>query len=187
MRELPKIISVDDHVIEHANVWQDRLPAKYRDVVSIAAVNEPKQVVISGRSDAVEAVVGRFHTQGVRTKDLVVSHAFHSPLMEPAATGLSAWLKDAPMTDPSIPVVSSVTAGSIGTAAEARRLLVAQVASPIRWEDTIVALDAFSPDVSLEMGPGGVLTGLLKRIRPTIRAISVETPAGIEAAREVLG
>jgi len=155
-------------------------------VVVPANLNGAGQVVVAGHAAAVDRVVALAADRHARARRLEVSAPFHSPLMAPAAAGLAAWLAEVPIADPALAVVSSVEARPLRDGADARRLLVAQVTAPVRWEGTIAALDAFAPAVALELGPGQVLSGLMKRLRPAVRALAVGDPAGLEAALEAL-
>jgi len=156
-------------------------------VVVPANLNGAGQVVVAGHAAAVDRVVALAADRHARARRLEVSAPFHSPLMAPAAAGLAAWLAEVPIADPALAVVSSVEARPLRDGADARRLLVAQVTAPVRWEGTIAALDAFAPAVALELGPGQVLSGLMKRLRPAVRALAVGDPSGLEAALEALG
>lgn len=158
-------------------------------VVVAANYNSPGQVVISGEIAGVErAMELAKHFGAKRAIKLNVSGAFHSPLMETALDGLSQALDKAEFTDASFPVYSNVTADAGVSAGRARELLFKQLTSPVRWTEEILAMAAAYPDATfVEMGPGTVLTGLLKKIAPQIRGMSCGTPADIGKLQELAG
>jgi [acyl-carrier-protein] S-malonyltransferase len=148
-----------------------------------ANYNAVEQTVISGEVAGVEAAMELAKAAGAkRALRLNVSGAFHSPLMQPAVSGLHAALNAAAWTDPAWPVYSNVLAAPVSTAAEGRDLLLRQLTSPVRWVDLIRAMAAAHPGATfVEMGPGNVLTGLLKRLAPTHTARTCGTVAEVEA------
>ncbi len=152
-------------------------------VVVPANYNAIEQVVISGEVAGVERGMDLAKAAGAkRAVRLQVSGAFHSPLMEPAQVGLRTALEQATWTDPAWPVYSNVTASAVATAADARTLLLRQLTSPVRWVAVIEAMAAAHPDATfVEMGPGNVLTGLLKRLAPGHPARTCGTVAEVEA------
>ena len=118
---------------------------------------------------------------------LQVSGAFHSPLMEPARPGLEAALAAASWRRPRWPVFSNVTTAPVTDEAVARDLLLQQLTSPVRWVEVIHAMAAAFPDATfVEMGPGSVLTGLLKRLAPGHAARTCGTVAEVEALLSTL-
>ena len=151
-----------------------------------ANLNGAGQVVVAGHTAAVDRLLARAKASRVRAIKLDVSAPFHCSLMAPAAEGLARVLDGATIRDPAVPVVTSVEARPVRGAADVRALLVAQLTAPVRWEATIDALDAYAPALALEPGPGAVLTGLLKRLRPALPCIAVGDPAGVDAARGAL-
>ncbi|MHB1312204.1 MAG: ACP S-malonyltransferase [Gemmatimonadaceae bacterium] len=148
-----------------------------------ANYNAVEQVVISGEVAGVERGMELAKAAGAkRAVRLQVSGAFHSPLMEPAQAGLAAALDAARWQAPAWPVYSNVTAAPVTDAAAARDLLLRQLTSPVRWVGVIRAMAAAHPDAMfVEMGPGNVLTGLLKRLAPGHRALTCGTVAEVEA------
>lgn len=135
--------------------------------VVAANFNSPGQVVISGEEDAVERVGTRAEEAedgARRVLPLQVSGAFHSPLMQVAREGLAEALGAVDFGDPEFPVVANVSAGPVTSGEEARRLLIDQLTSPVRWTESVLAMRDHDPDRWLEVGPGNVLTGLLRRI-----------------------
>ncbi len=159
------------------------------EVLVPANFNAPDQVVVAGHAAAVARLVARAREAGARRAiPLRVSAPFHSPLMEPAAERLADFLAGLPFADGRFPVVANVDALPGTAGGEARRKLVAQVASPVRWLDTMRLLDAEWPGaVAVEVGPGKVLAGLARRCAETIRVIPGGEPAEIEAALAALG
>lgn len=147
-----------------------------------ANYNSAEQTVISGAAPGVECAMELARAAGAkRVIRLTVSGAFHSPLMEPASAGLSAALAAAMWTDPRWPVFSNVTAQPVFRAADGRSLLLQQLTKPVRWVDEIRAMAGAYPSATfVEMGPGNVLTGLLKRLAPTHAARTCGTAAEVE-------
>lgn len=147
-----------------------------------ANYNSPGQLVISGDVATVERAVELAKSAGARRAvRLGVSGAFHSPLMQPAAAGLAAQLDDVAFRAPAFPVVSNVTAQPVREAAEAKRLLLEQLTSPVRWTGSLQALLAAGADELVEVGPGNVLAGLVRRVDRHARARSVGTRSEVEA------
>lgn len=148
-----------------------------------ANYNNTEQIVISGEVAAVEAAMEGAKAAGAkRALRLQVSGAFHSPLMAPAATGLAAALSAAAWSAPTIPVWSNVTAAAVTDAATAQALLVRQLTSPVRWVDVIRSMAARFPGTTfVEMGPGAVLSGLVKRLAPDCKTMTCGTVAEVEA------
>ncbi len=134
--------------------------------VGIANVNSDGQVVISGARDALKKAGELCKKMGARKIiPLQVSGAWHSPLMKDAAKGLESALDDAGFYEPEIPVVANVTADLIRSGDEAKRLLKEQVMSPVLWADSIKKLQRSGFDTFIEVGPGKVLQGLMKRVK----------------------
>jgi [acyl-carrier-protein] S-malonyltransferase len=134
-------------------------------VVVPANYNAPGQIVISGDVAAVESAMTAATELGARKViPLRVSGAFHSPLMESARAGLAEAIADVELADPTFPVVANASAMEVSTASEARARLVQQLTSPVRWVESVETIAASDPDSWIEVGPGRVLSGLLKRI-----------------------
>jgi [acyl-carrier-protein] S-malonyltransferase len=148
-----------------------------------ANYNSPGQLVVSGEVAGVEKAMELAKAAGVkRAVRLQVSGAFHSPLMAPARQGLEAALAGAPLRDPEFPVYANVSAAPVRTAAETRRLLTEQLGAPVRWTSVVQALHAAHPDaLYVEMGPGAVLAGLVKKIAPGAETLPCGTAAEVEA------
>jgi [acyl-carrier-protein] S-malonyltransferase len=155
------------------------------DPVVIANYNSPGQLVISGAIEAVERAVGLSKERGAkRALPLKVSAAFHSPLMRMAADGLASAVAQATMVDARVPVLSNVSAEPLVGAEAVRRELVAQVTAPVRWIASVQRMVAEGVDTFVEIGPGSVLTGLIKRIAPSARLVNVSDMAGVQAFAE---
>jgi [acyl-carrier-protein] S-malonyltransferase len=147
--------------------------------VAVAAnLNAPDQTVISGDPAGVAAAAEGCKTRGAkRVVPLKVSGAFHSPLMAPAAAPLRAALEAAAWRDPQVPVVANATAEPVRDAATARRLLTDQLTAPVRWVACMQRAAALAGAGArfVEIGPGAVLAGLLKRIMPGVSVLSLGT------------
>lgn len=147
-----------------------------------ANYNTPEQLVISGEVEAVERAMEIAKELGAkRAIRLKVSGAFHSPLMDVARDGLRQALEDVELVTPAFPVFSNVSAAPVTEVADARRLLLEQLTSPVRWTALIGALAAAYPDaLYVEMGPGNVLTNLTKRVAPTLKTATCGTAPEVE-------
>lgn len=151
-------------------------------VVVAANFNAPGQIVISGDVAAVRRAEELAKQAGAkRVLPLNVSGAFHSPLMEVAEQGLRERLNDVEMRDPDFAVVSNVTARPVDAAEEAKRLLVEQLTSPVRWVASLQTMLDAGCDRFLELGPGNVLAGLLKRVDRTVPSRSLGTADDLES------
>ncbi len=134
-------------------------------IVQPANFNSPGQVAISGEVDAVRAAMESAKAAGAKKViELVVSGAFHSPLMESAQRGLSEALKESEINDARIPVYTNVTAKPVTEKEEIRELLYKQLTHPVRWQEIYSNMITDGYSEFLEVGPGKVLTGLGKRI-----------------------
>ena len=141
--------------------------ARAGGVVQPANFNSPGQVVISGSVEGVHAAMALARERGAKmVKELVVSGAFHSPLMQSARDGLRDALARTPLGDARIPVYANVTARPVREAGEIRALLEQQLTSPVRWEESVRAMVSDGASEFLEVGPGKVLQGLARRIHP---------------------
>jgi [acyl-carrier-protein] S-malonyltransferase len=156
------------------------------EVVAPANLNGGGQVVVAGHAGAVDRVIAAAADHRVRAQKLAVSAPFHCPLMRPAAEALRPVLDALAVAEPRIPVVTSVEARPIASAAEVRTLLERQVTAPVRWEDTAKALAASGPGVAIEVGPGRTLAGLFKRIVPALPCVGCGDVDGVLAAQDAL-
>jgi [acyl-carrier-protein] S-malonyltransferase len=147
-----------------------------------ANYNAPGQIVISGEVAGVERAMALAKEAGAkRAMRLNVSGAFHSPLMQSAQSGLTEILAATEMRDPRFPVYANVDAQAVTSANTARDRLVRQLTSPVRWTDEVQALASAYPDaLFVEMGPGTVLGGLVRKIAPSVKTASCGTVAEVE-------
>jgi [acyl-carrier-protein] S-malonyltransferase len=152
------------------------------EVLSVANINAPGQIVIAGTKSAVDRAIDVAKKRGVRRAlPLPVSAPFHCALMEPAAERLRPLLDEAPFKDLWFALVSNVDASPIGTATAVRNALLRQVASPVRWVESVQRMISMGVKRFVEVGPGSVLTGLIKRIDASVELINVSDAASIEA------
>lgn len=153
--------------------------------VDVANINSPGQIVISGELAKVEAAVAVAKEHGIRRATMLnVAGAYHSRLMESAYQKLGAALIDVQMQLPRFAVVSNVTGREVKTLPEIRQTLQEQVTSTVRWVDCMESLVGLGCDLFVELGPGGVLAGLLKRTRKDAEIISVGDFASMKACAE---
>ena len=154
------------------------------ELVSAANLNAPVQIVISGTARAVEHAGGLAKAAGAkRVLPLPVSAPFHCALMQPAEDCLDPLLRSIPFADAAIPVVPNVLARAERDGSVLRAALVKQVTGAVQWVASMEALrDTFAPAAWLEVGPGRVLTGLLRQIDHNLHALHVEDPGSLEKA-----
>ncbi|WP_339159599.1 ACP S-malonyltransferase [Paenibacillus sp. FSL W8-0186] len=156
-------------------------------LVELANVNCPGQIVVSGSKAGVDAVVQRVKEIGAkRAIPLEVSGPFHSSLMKSAAEKLAGKLEQIAIGDASIPVVANVTAGAVQRGEGISRLLVEQVYSPVLWEDSVAWLIDQGVDTFVEIGPGSVLTGLIKKINRGVTTYNVNSLESLEQTAAAL-
>ena len=149
--------------------------------------NAPGQVIISGRLQALEEAEESMRAAGAkRILRLPVSGAFHSPLMAEVVGRLVAAFDDEEWHDAHVPVISNVTAEPLTEAGRIRALLAEQVRSPVEWVRSVERMAADGIDLAVECGPGGTLTGMVKRIAPGMRTASVADAASLDATVELL-
>ncbi len=149
------------------------------DVVQVANYNSPGQVVISGGAAGIAAAGALATAAGGRTRVLAVSIASHSALMQPAADVFVEVVEATPFQTPRIPVIGNIGAMPLTTPAAIRRELVAQLTSSVRWTDSVRFIGANGATRFIEIGPGQVLTGLVKRIEPNIPTANVVEPGDL--------
>jgi [acyl-carrier-protein] S-malonyltransferase len=157
------------------------------EVVSPANFNSPAQIVISGAAGAVERASAALGEAGARVIPLKVSAPFHCALMEPAARDLDGFLGDIQIGAPTVPVVTNVEATPNAEAGRVRELLVRQVTSPVRWTDSVRKMIESGVTTFVELGPGAVLAGLIRKIDSSAKVVSVGSPSAIEKAVAQLG
>jgi [acyl-carrier-protein] S-malonyltransferase len=167
------LIGADENVVRQLAADED---------VDVANINAPGQIVISGELAKVEAAVGVAKEYGIRRATMLnVAGAYHSRLMETAYEKLGAVLQHVPMQPPSFAVISNVTGDEVKTPIEIRRTLQDQVTGTVRWLDCMERLAQLGCDLFIELGPGGVLAGLLRR---TLKGVDVMSVSDVESVRK---
>ncbi len=157
-------------------------------VVGVANINSPGQIVIAGHRAAVlRALALAGERGGKRSVLLPVSAPFHCALMEPAAERLAEVMDSVTVSPLKFPVVRNVDAGLTVDAQDVKSFLIRQVASPVRWTDCVTRMVGEGVTTLLEVGPGRVLTGLLRRIADGVKGYAVEDPTGLEKVMAALG
>ena len=152
------------------------------EVVSVANINAPGQIVIAGTKDAIDRAIAVAKAKGVRRAlPLPVSAPFHCELMKPAEEKLKPVLDEAHFKDLWVALISNVDASPIGTATAVRNALLRQVASPVRWVESVQRMVSMGVKRFVEVGPGNVLTGLIKRIDPNVELVNISDAATLEA------
>jgi len=153
--------------------------------IDVANINAPGQIVISGERAKVEAAIAMAKEHGIRRATLLnVAGAYHSRLMETAYQKLGAALRHIPVLPPRFPVISNVTGLEAATPVEIRRTLQDQVTSTVRWVDCVERLAGLGCNFFIELGPGGVLAGLLRRTRKEVDVISVSEADSVRECAE---
>ncbi|MFN2482388.1 MAG: ACP S-malonyltransferase [Pyrinomonadaceae bacterium] len=177
------ILGADARTVEEACA-----EAAQGGVCSPANLNSPKQIVIAGDAAAVDRALELLKSRGVRKAvKLNVSAPFHCALMLPAQERLAADLEKIEFKELRVPLVSNVDAKLIRAGSEARDSLLRQVSSPVRWSESMELLAAAQGvGTFVEVGPGKVLSGLLRQIAPDARAINAGDADGVRAARAAL-
>ncbi len=157
--------------------------ASAKGVVQPANFNSPEQIVISGSVEGVHAAMELAREQGARrVVELVVGGAFHSPLMEPAREKLKAALDETPFRDARIPVFTNVNAQPETRGSALKELLELQLIRPVRWVEIIAGMLEDGVNAFYEVGPGKVLTGLVRRISRDVRPTPIDKVAELEKA-----
>jgi [acyl-carrier-protein] S-malonyltransferase len=157
--------------------------AETGQTVQAANLNSPGQTVISGATAAGEKASAICKAKGARRAVMLpVSAPFHCALMQPAQNEVARVLDALTLAAPRVPVAANVTGKLVTTAAEAKDALIRQVTGAVRWVDCIQALIASGANTFVEVGPGKVLTGLMKQIAPEQKALNVEDAASLEKA-----
>ncbi|HVS62575.1 MAG TPA: ACP S-malonyltransferase [Thermoanaerobaculia bacterium] len=151
-------------------------------VCAVANLNAPGQTVIAGHAGAVERAMELAAERGAkRSLRLPVSAPFHCALMAPARAGLTPVLEQTEFSDPRVPVFSNVDARALTTGAAARDALIRQIEGAVRWVESVTAMIGAGATRFVEVGPGAVLAGLVKRIDRSVPVVSVGGPAELEA------
>jgi [acyl-carrier-protein] S-malonyltransferase len=139
--------------------------------LTVANDNSPEQVVLSGAVDALERAAEQARAEGARTRRLRVAGAFHAPAMNPAAAKFRAALERVEFKKPQVPVFSGVTAALFDNF---RRRLAEGIIRPVHWRETVLSLHGMGVERFVEVGPGKVLTGLVKRTLPPAKAETLD-------------
>lgn len=161
-----------------AAVARDAAAAVPGEVCAVANLNAPGQTVLAGHRRAIERAVELAKQRGVRKATLLaVSAPFHSPLMRPARLAMAGLLAEAALRDPEVPVVTNVDAAPVTTAEAARDALIRQIDSPVRWVESVEWMaNQGAVEALLEVGAGGVLSGLNRRIAAGVQAAPLAEP-----------
>lgn len=170
------IIGLQPNIVE--KICDD---ASSSGIVQCANFNSPGQIVISGSVEGVKTAMTLAKDSGAKlVKELVVSGAFHSPLMASAKEKLQNKLNETNLNHASVPVYANVTAKPITKSSEIKKLLFDQLSSPVRWEESINNMIADGATEFFEIGPGKVLQGLIKRINKEVKVIGIEKLEDLE-------
>lgn len=157
------------------------------EVCSAANINSPNQVVIAGAAGAIDRAIHILKERGARrAMKLNVSAPFHCAMMKPAQERLAADLATIEFSDSEMPVVTNVDARAVTVADELRDSLVRQVSQPVRWLESVEFLISQGVKSFIEIGPGKVLSGLVRQIDRSVQCVSVEDDASLFAAREAI-
>ena len=150
-------------------------------MVTLANINSPTQIVVSGEEDGVVRLMELAEGAGAsRVVRLQVAAAFHSELMKPVQDQMAEAVRDVAWSDPRVPVASNSRGAIVEDAASLRDALVEQIASPVRWVECVQALLGAGATVFLESGPGRVLGGLVRQIQPDADVFSADSPARLD-------
>jgi len=167
--------------LESENVEQHCKEASVEGVVQCANFNSSGQIVISGSVEGVKKAMELCKNAGAKmTKELVVSAAFHSPLMISANEKLKSALDSTNFYSSKFPVYTNVTAQPVNGAAEIKSKLYEQITAPVRWEEIIKNMIDDGIEEFYEIGPGNVLQGLVKRINPDVKRFGIDKYADVE-------
>ncbi len=140
----------------------------------LANINCPGQLVISGAKENIDAAVALAKSSGAtRALPLQVSGAFHTPLMQPAAEGLSAIIERLPFQEPKIPIIANTTARPLTSSHAIKEELLVQLTHSVQWQKSIETLIAVGTTTFIEIGPGNVLNGLIKRIDKNAKTLNI--------------
>ncbi|MEJ2104574.1 MAG: ACP S-malonyltransferase [Ignavibacteriaceae bacterium] len=167
--------------LESENVENLCKEASSSGIVQCANFNSPGQIVISGSVDGVRKAMELCKNAGAKmVKELVVSAAFHSPLMQPAKEKFKLSLDSTNFYNPKFPVYTNVTARPVEGISEIKNKLNEQITSPVRWDETIKNMIDDGIEEFYEIGPGNVLQGLLKRINPDVKRFGMDKFEDVE-------
>ena len=155
--------------------------------VQIANYNCPGQIVISGKKEAVEAAAEKLKAAGAkRALPLNVSGPFHSKMLTEAGEKLGQVLQSVEVQKPVIPYVANVTAQYVTEAEDVKPLLMKQVSSSVRWQQSVETMIADGVDIFIEIGPGKTLSGFMKKINRDVKVLNIEKLEDIEKAKSIL-
>lgn len=183
MGAMAAILGADAATVETAC----REAATDGEVCSPANINSPKQIVIAGNTAAVERAMELLKERGAkRAIKLPVSAPFHCALMKPAEERLSADLEQTEFVSLRVPLVNNADAVAIKEGEAARSSLVRQVSSPVRWLESVQFLASAGVETFVEVGPGKVLSGLVRQTLADARCLNVADPASLAATRDAL-
>ncbi len=175
------VLGLDTAVIEE-------VCAKTEGVISIANYNCPGQIVITGESDAAERAVQALKEAGAkRCVPLNVSGPFHSCMLEDAGEKLGHVLNQATVCDIRIPYLSNVTADYVMDKEQVKPLLVRQVSSPVRWQQSVERMIADGVDIFVEIGPGKTLSGFMRKINKEVKTLNIEKVEDLEKLSALKG
>jgi len=150
-------------------------------MVTLANINSPTQIVVSGEDDGVSRLMELAEEAGAsRVVKLQVAAAFHSELMKPVQDQMAEAVRDVAWSDPRVPVASNSRGAIVNDAESLQSALVEQIASPVRWVECVQALAAAGAGTFLETGPGRVLGGLVRQIQPDADVFSADSPARLD-------
>ena len=165
------VLALEDEVVE-------RICDETPGIVVAANYNCPGQLVISGEVEAINVACEKMKEAGARRAlVLPVGGAFHSPLMEPAREELAAAIENTSFKTPQCPIYQNVTTTAVSESNEIQKNLISQLTAPVKWTQSVKNMVADGADVFVEVGPGKVLQGLVKKIAPDVEARSAEIPA----------
>lgn len=167
------VINLEDSKLE--NLCLELSQAAAPNVIVPANYNSPGQIVISGSAEYLRANAPKFKEAGARmVTELVVSGAFHSPLMEPAKKELELTINTINFSDANVPVYSNVYAAPLSDANDIKQALIQQLTSPVRWAQSLKRMQEDGINSFMELGPGNVLQGLVKRTLTNVEILGVD-------------
>jgi [acyl-carrier-protein] S-malonyltransferase len=154
-------------------------------VVALANLNSPTQIVVSGEEGGVERLMELAQAAGAgRVVRLQVGAAFHSELMKPVQERLAQSMESVSWSDPAQPIAANHSGELVTSAADVRTALITQIASPVRWVDCVQTLVGAGATAFLELGPGRVLSGLVRQIAPDVETATADSPQKLKEFAE---
>lgn len=162
------VLGLEDALVEKAC-------AEISSIVVPANYNCPGQLVISGEVEAINEACAKLKEAGARrAMALPVGGAFHSPLMEPAGEELAAAIEGTTFSDPKCPIYQNVSTTAINNPSEIKKNLIAQLTAPVKWTQSVQNMSKDGTSKFIEVGPGKVLQGLVRKIAPDVETLSAE-------------